>query len=660
MALSNARVALLVLSSLIVSSPARADWPAGGLPVCDQAASQLAPAIAGDGSGGAYIAWIDERSPETGIYVQRVTAAGEIAEGWPVNGWFISATHLSMGSPSIASAPDGAYVAWGGDVQAGGFGVLLQRVLSRAAIAPGWPHGGKVIASTGAIRLPRVVADGSGGAIVAWNDPPNIFVQRVGSGGSKWPLWPVNGTAATIGGGAFEQVWMAADGLGGAFVAWAETVGVSTNLFAQHVDENGAIDGGWPADGKRIGPLAGEQRAATLAGDGAGAAIVAWQDSRDAAATGRDIYAQRLTASGASTPGWPADGLALCSAAGDQTAPRVAADGAGGALVAWFDRRGDFAGDAYATRVTREGTIAAGWPPDGAAVCVTTGEQLVTLDAVVPDDTGGGYFFWQDGRAAAAGSRRDVYAQRLRGDGSPAPGWPAQGVALGFGNPDQSVPTGVANGSGGAIVAWSQGHWSQDPWWNVFSGDIHAGRINADGSTPALVALVSARVDADGVRLEWHSPDRRSSSFEVQRRTPTSSWSSLGWTVADGFGRVSFEDRDVIPGGRHGYRLGDGTGTVLTTETWVDVPAAGFAIRGVSLDADADRARVRLSLHDSGPARIELFDARGGRRVSRDLSSSGAGDQTIEIAVADQPQGVYLLRLTQASRSVRRKFALIR
>lgn len=644
-----------LLFSLTSSLSARADWPANGLPVCDDPAPQHAPALAPDGSGGAYIAWVDSRSPDTGIYVQRVTAWGAIADGWPVNGIRVSPVHSAIGIPSVAVAPDGAYVTWSGNLPGGTFGVFLQRVIGSATIAPGWPDGGKVIATTLLGQLPRVVADGTGGAIVAWNSEPNIYVQRIGSDGLKWPLWPVNGKAATGSGGSFELVWLAADGLGGAFLTWAAAVGPGTNLFAQHVDESGNIDGGWPADGMRIGPLAGDQRAATIAGDGAGAAIVAWQDGRDAATTGFDIYAQRLTASGASTPGCPADGLAVSTAGGDQTGPRVASDGNGGALIAWWDKRADAAGDAYASRVTPEGGIAPGWPANGTALSTATGAQLPNLDAVVADGTGGGYFCWQDGRRIPQGGGHDIYVQRLLGDGTRAPGWPVDGIALSARPTDQTASRAAPNGSGGAIVAWQDGY--------VVSGtpipDIYAARINADGSTPVLVSLVGVRAEPDRVRLEWHAPDRLASSLVVERCTASSSWSPVAPVAADGSGRVVFEDRDVVAGGRYGYRL-RGEGTPLTSEVWVDVPTAGFAIRAVELDADGERARVTFSLAHLGHARIDLFDVRGRRRISRDLGARAAGDHTFEIGVSDQPQGVYLLRLQQWSRTISRKLALVR
>jgi len=63
---------------------------------------------------------------------------------------------------------------------------------------------------------------------------------------------------------------------------------------------------------------------------------VAWEDFRSATT---DVYAQRVTAAGEISAGWPADGVALTSASGEQYAPRLMSDGSNGAIATWFDTR---------------------------------------------------------------------------------------------------------------------------------------------------------------------------------------------------------------------------------------------------------------------------------------------------------------------------------
>jgi len=64
-----------------------------------------------------------------------------------------------------------------------------------------------------------------------------------------------------------------------------------------------------------------------IASDGAGGAIITWSDLRSG--TDSDIYAQHVLASGLVDPGWPVDGRAICTAAGDQSSPAIVSDGAG-------------------------------------------------------------------------------------------------------------------------------------------------------------------------------------------------------------------------------------------------------------------------------------------------------------------------------------------
>jgi hypothetical protein len=87
-----------------------------------------------------------------------------------------------------------------------------------------------------------------------------------------------------------------ADGSGGAVVAWRDQRDMDTHIYAQRV--NGAGVPQWTADGVALCTAANSQDYATILGDGAGGAIVAWEDGRSSSTTGIDIYAQRIYASG--------------------------------------------------------------------------------------------------------------------------------------------------------------------------------------------------------------------------------------------------------------------------------------------------------------------------------------------------------------------------
>src|SRR5258706_570958 len=139
----------------------------------------------------------------------------------------------------------------------------------------------------------------------------------------------------------------------------------------------------WPHDTTfGNGPLCtatGDQTVPTTVSDGAGGAIVTWTDTRSG---GTDIYAQRVSASG--TALWTANGVGVCTASGDQYAPTIAADGAGGAIVTWYDFR-SASNDIYTQRVSAAGLVQ--WTANGVALCTATADQFSPVP--VADGAGG-------------------------------------------------------------------------------------------------------------------------------------------------------------------------------------------------------------------------------------------------------------------------------
>jgi hypothetical protein len=152
----------------------------------------------------------------------------------------------------------------------------------------------------------------------------------------------------------------------------------------------------WPHDpfaNVRVAPTSGTQYPGAVVPDGAGGAIIVWNDQRSGAL---DIYAQHFTALGAIAPGWPANGLAVCTAAGDQFWPVAVSDGSGGAILAWGDARlGAGLGDIYAMRVNGNGTLGAGWPANGRSL---SGGSPAGKDEIFPvivsDGAGGAIVTW--------------------------------------------------------------------------------------------------------------------------------------------------------------------------------------------------------------------------------------------------------------------------
>ncbi|MGH7731932.1 MAG: hypothetical protein ACRENJ_11855, partial [Candidatus Eiseniibacteriota bacterium] len=114
---------------------------------------------------------------------------------------------------------------------------------------------------------------------------------------------------------------------------------------------------GWPVGGAVISDAPAAQVPGGLVPDGTGGALLLWSDSRDLALTGADIYVQHLASDGTIVANWPAGGLALCAAAGNQTLPRCVSNGSGGAIVSWEDgREGAGNRDIYAALINGDGS----------------------------------------------------------------------------------------------------------------------------------------------------------------------------------------------------------------------------------------------------------------------------------------------------------------
>src|SRR5207245_1671589 len=134
---------------------------------------------------------------------------------------------------------------------------------------------------------------------------------------------------------------------------WYDYRNGNSDIYAQRVLASGAVDGGWAVGGGALCTAAGDQYSPTIVADGAGGAIVTWYDSRNG---NYDIYAQHVLASGAVDGAWPVNGRALCTATNGQYSPTIVTDGAGGAIVTWYDsRNGNY--DIYAQRVLASGAV---------------------------------------------------------------------------------------------------------------------------------------------------------------------------------------------------------------------------------------------------------------------------------------------------------------
>jgi hypothetical protein len=378
-------------------------WSTNGIAVCTAAGNQQYPVIVGDGSGGAIIAWHDYRTPYPQIYAQRISASGVIQ--WTADGVLICTASNGQEYPSIASDGNGgAIIAWH-DLRGGGtFDIYAQRINSSGAIQ--WTAGGAAVCiSNYNQNKPSIISDGSGGAIITWNDYRSasychVYAQKINSFGVV--QWTANGVAiSTVANSEFIYPAIISDGYGGAIIAWYDKrSGTSKDMYTQKINSYGVVQ--WTANGVAISTAVYDQFNQTIASDGSGGAIITWRDNR--IGTDNDIYAQKINASGAVQ--WIADGVAISTAAYDQGYPTIVSNGSGGAIITWIDYRNGSYADIYAQLINAFGVVQ--WTADGVAVSAASYSQ--GDPKIIGDGSGGAIITWQDYRN---GTKYDIYAQRM-------------------------------------------------------------------------------------------------------------------------------------------------------------------------------------------------------------------------------------------------------
>jgi len=291
--------------------------------------------------------------------------------------------------------------------------------------------------------------------------------------------WPVFGRALSTAPGNQLGPVIAPDGAGGAVVAWQDRSVFPFNIVATHVLAAGDVDAAWPANGRAVltDALAltivpqGKESPAIVT-DGDGGAIVTWPDARNAA-NGLDIYAQHILASGEVDPTWPVNGVTVCSVSGEQSAPVILSDNGGGAFIAWIDARAGTI-DIFAEHVMANGHLDPLWPATGRAV--TTAPKTQSPFGIVGDGAGGVLVAWTDLRSGNPGS--DIFAQHIFGTGALDPAWPADGLGLSTAAGSQTGSAMIPDGAHGAIVAWTD---SRDGTNEVFAQRVSSAGAIAPG-----------------------------------------------------------------------------------------------------------------------------------------------------------------------------------
>jgi hypothetical protein len=473
-----------VIFILFIATLANAQWssnPAVNTAISTATGSQMNPTIISDGSGGAIITWQDYRSgTEYDIYAQKINSSGVVQ--WAANGVAISTAGNDQNSPQLISdGSGGAIITWQ-DYRSGNNDDIYAQKINSSGVVQWTSNGVAICTATNFQEVPKLVSDGSGGAIITWQDyrsgtEYDIYAQKLNSSGAA--QWTANGVAIST--ATSDQLYpqLISDGSGGAIIAWQDfRSGTDWDIYAQRVDADGTIHTGWTANGVAISTATSDQQYPQLISDGSGGAIITWRDFRGG--SNFDIYSQKINSSGAVQ--WTANGVAICTATSQQDSPQIISDGSGGAIVTWYDfRSGNY--DIYSQKINSSG--AAQWTADGVAISTATNSQL--SPQLISDGSNGAIITWRDLRG---GTDWDIYAQRINSSG--AVQWTANGVAISTATNSQLSPQLISDGSGGAIITWHD--FRGGSAYDIYAQNVNSSGVIGNATSPTITTTSATSI----------------------------------------------------------------------------------------------------------------------------------------------------------------------
>lgn len=255
-------------------------------------------------------------SDNSPIRAHRVIGDGSLQ--WSSEGVLISPSGGAFLPAIMADENGGAIIAW----LTNGKDIFAHRIDSAGVL--GWAAGGVAICEDSHTQEPpKITSDGNGGAIIAWADNRNhiqnstywtydIFAQRIDNSGAV--RWDDSGTSVCTARHSQFMGNIVSDGSGGAIVLWNDTreffqptglgVHMKYDVYGQRLDESGATL--WADDGLPISSGAENQMVVNAFGNGSGEAGVVWRDNRE---TNRGLYYSFVNSDGrapsvATANGW--------------------------------------------------------------------------------------------------------------------------------------------------------------------------------------------------------------------------------------------------------------------------------------------------------------------------------------------------------------------
>jgi hypothetical protein len=447
-------IMLFLLATMLLTSimlpVAVYSWQTNGVAITTAFGNQTQIKMVSDGAGGAIICWTDERAGATdkNIYAQRIDAQGN--KLWSSADVAICvAIGSNQANPElIADGNGGAIIAWT-DQRTDSGDIYAQKVNSSGNVQ--WTlNGVAVCAASGVQDYTQLVSDGQGGAIIAWEDKrygaiSYVFIQHVASSNGAGQ-WGANGKQ--VAGGSINKFIadVITDKANGAYILIKNNTANAMNLLFQHIDSTGTAQ--ISGNGTEILDLDLYLSNIKAVHSSDNQIIIVGLNKL----TNYDVWASKIDGSGVRQ--WGTDGVIVCNAEGYQEQVDILPTNTGGALVVWTDNR-DGISDIYLQIIGSSGSLSA---VNGTALINPPTSRAVS-PGLCEDGEGGAFLVWMDNRTELSPNRYDIYYQHLDSTGALDTTLALTGEVL-CNAPytqylDSTSGSIISNGYKGAIVVWN-------------------------------------------------------------------------------------------------------------------------------------------------------------------------------------------------------------
>jgi len=328
-------------------------------------------------------------------------------------------------------------------------------------------------------------ATNDGGAIYVWSDTKNgerdLWAQKVDANGNM--IWNdpvlIDGKPDRQ-----EDPVIAATSDGNYIIAWIDfSDDLDGNVYAQKINNQGQLM--WQAGGKPVCTIPSEQLGLNMEADSNGGVFIVWGDSRN---TSKDLYAQRLSATG--DPLWTVNGIPVANGPGDEIQNTMLPDGQGGMMMAYTHTYASDS-DIYAKHFDGNGNMT--WTQE-MALAVAPGPQTGVRMAAIGN--GEFIFTWSDQR----NTDTDIYGQKVNIAGQKM--WSEPYIV--FSDQSATLPAAQSNpriqstSDGGAVIVW------EDFRLDSQNAELYAQKLNSAGTKlwgEAAIAITTADFSQSGQRI---------------------------------------------------------------------------------------------------------------------------------------------------------------